>query len=57
MKVEADQVVSAKVVKCLHCGTAFGEGDHHLHKRCDKIEPVPPCSDTPGSIVGVSTRS
>ncbi len=38
LMAEPDQVVSAKAAGCRHCGTAFGEADHHLHSRYDKIE-------------------
>jgi len=35
---EPDQVVSAKAAGCRHCGSAFGEADHGLHSRYDKID-------------------
>ena len=38
LMAEPDQVVSAKAAGCRHCGTGFGEADHQLHSRYDKIE-------------------
>ncbi len=36
-----DEIVSAKPVQCAHCRAAFGETDHVLHGRYDKID-LPP---------------
>jgi transposase len=33
-----DETVIAKPVRCAHCQTAFGEADHVLHGRYDKID-------------------
>ena len=36
-----DEIVSAKSARCVHCQAAFGEADHVLHGRYDKID-LPP---------------
>ncbi len=36
-----DEIVSARPVRCAHCQAAFGEADHVLHGRYDKID-LPP---------------
>jgi len=33
-----DEIVSAKPVRCAHCQAAFGEVDHVLHGRYDRID-------------------
>jgi len=33
-----DETVRAKPVRCVHCQAAFGEADHVLHGRYDKID-------------------
>ena len=33
-----DEIVSARPVRCVHCQAVFGEADHVLHGRYDKIE-------------------
>ncbi len=36
-----DEIVAARPVRCAHCQAAFGEADHVLHGRHDKID-LPP---------------